>query len=291
MTDVISFPIASWDYPCPADEQERAIRALECGSVLLFPHLDFSLRGGEDRLLSPTIAGKGKNVSLDPAGGTLRGSSADTETLSLLQSMMQRYAACSKALLRSLFPRYEAGLRQARTSFRPVEISGRQTSWRKDDTRLHVDSFPSSPTRGKRILRVFTNVNPHGQSRTWRLGESFPAVARRHLPSLPGPIPGASHVLELLRITNGRRSAYDHFMLRLHDRMKADLDYQSAVAQSVHAFHPGSTWIVFTDQVSHAAMSGRYAFEQTFHLPVACMLDPSAAPLRVLERLVGRELA
>ena len=208
----------------------------------------------------------------------------------MLRSVMMRFAASCKALLHNMLPCYATGLQQARTSFRPVEIAGRSTSWRKDDTRLHVDSFPSSPTRGNRILRVFSNVNPQGQSRTWRLGESFEDVARRFLPSLPGPVWGASHVLNLLGITKGRRSTYDHFMLRLHDRMKADLAYQSAVAQRVHEFHPGSTWIVFTDQVSHAAMSGRCALEQTFHLPVDCMLDQSQAPLRILERLLGRKL-
>jgi hypothetical protein len=97
-------------------------------------------------------------------------------------------------------------------------------------------------------------------------------------------------LLNVLGVTKGRRSAYDHFMLGLHDRMKADLVYQTEVSQSVHQFHTGSTWIVFTDQVSHAAMSGQYALEQTFHLPVHCMLAPSQAPLRILERLLGRDL-
>ena len=290
MTEVISLPSASWDHPCSSAEQERALRALERGSVLLFPQLRFPIQDDEDLLLSPTIAGDGKNVSLDPSSGSLRGSSADDAELRLLRSVMRRFAASSKALLRNVLPCYDAGLHQARTSFRPVEIAGRSTSWRKDDTRLHVDSFPSSPTQGHRILRVFSNVNPHGQSRTWRLGESFEGVARRFLPSLPSPIWGASHVLNLLGITKGRRSTYDHFMLRLHDRMKADLVYQSAVAQRIHEFHPGSTWIVFTDQVSHAAMSGRCALEQTYHLPVDRMLDQSQAPLRILERLLGREL-
>lgn len=290
MTDVISLALANWDQPCSTAEQERAIRALERGSVLLFPQLRFSIQDAESRLLSPITTGQRKNVSLDPSRGTLRGSSADDAELRLLQGMMQRFAASSRALLRGLLPRYEPGLQPARTSFRPIEIAGRSTSWRKDDTRLHVDSFPSSPTRGKRILRVFSNVNPHGQRRTWRLGESFEGVARRYLPSLPGPFWGGSHVLNLLGVTKGRRSAYDHFMLRLHDRMKADLAYQSEVSQSVHEFHSGSTWIAFTDQVSHAAMTGQYALEQTFHLPASCMLDPSQAPQRILERILGREL-
>lgn len=290
MTDVISFPIDHWDRSFSTTEQDRALHALEGGSVLFFPRLGFSLLDGEDRLLSPSIAGKGKNVSLDPAGGPPRGSGADGVELNLLRGMMTRFATSSSTLLRNLAPRYVAGLEQGRTSFRPVEIAGRSTSWRKDDTRLHVDSFPSSPTRGNRILRVFANLNPNGQSRTWRLGESFDGVANRYLKSIPDPAWGASLVLNLLGVTKGRRSAYDHFMLRLHDRMKADSAYQTQVAQSVHQFPAGSTWIVFTDQVSHAAMGGQYVLEQTFYLPVASMLDPSKAPLRILERLLGREL-
>ena len=98
---------------------------------------------------------------------------------------------------------------------------------------------------------------------------------------------GQSASPNVLGITKGRRSAYDHFMLQLHDRMKADLGYQAEVDQTVFEFGAGSTWIVFTDQVSHAAMSGQYALEQTYCLPVACMLDPSRAPLRILEHRQG----
>lgn len=290
VTNVISLPIANWDHPCSTADQDHAIRAFEQGSVLFFPQLRFSIQEVEGRLLTPTIAGKSKNVSLDSSSGTLRGSSSGEAELGLLRSMMQRFATSSRVLLCNLFPRYKAGLLQARTSFRPVEIAERPTSWRKDDTRLHIDSFPSSPIQGKRILRVFSNINPHGQSRTWRVGESFENVARRYLPSLPAPVWGVSQMLRLLKITKGRRSAYDHFMLQIHDRMKGDLVYQSEVDHHACEFHAGSTWIAFTDQVSHAAMTGQYVLEQTFHLPVTSMQDPSQAPLRILERLTGRRL-
>jgi 3-deoxy-D-manno-oct-2-ulosonic acid (Kdo) hydroxylase len=290
VTAVISLPVTTWDRAFAPTEQERAIGALEGGGVLYFPQLGFSLLEGEDRLLSPSIAGTAKNVSLGTGGEAPRGSGATEAELKLLRDMMTRFATSSSTLLRNLAPRYAAGLEQARTSFRPVEIAGRPTSSRKDDTRLHVDSFPSTPTRGKRILRVFANLNPSGQSRTWRLGESFEGVAQRYLPSIPGPVRGAHLMLKAIGVTKGERSAYDHFMLRLHDRMKADPAYQKEAAQSVQQFLAGSTWIVFTDQVSHAAMRGQYALEQTFYVPVACMLAPSQAPLRVLERLLGREL-
>lgn len=290
MTDIITLSTTSWNQAVTTSERELAIDALERGSVLVFPQLGFSIQPGEDQLLSSKVAGKEKNVSLNPSTGSLRGSSVSDADLPQLQNMMNRFATFSRDLLRNVLPRYETGLEQARTSFRPAEIRGRQTSWRKDDTRLHVDSFPSSPTQGNRILRVFTNINPHGGSRNWRLGESFEDVARRYLPSISGPIWGSDRMLNLLRITKRRRTAYDHYMLQLHDRMKADVEYQSQVAQRAYDFQAGTTWMAFTDQVSHAAMGGQYALEQTYHLPVGSMLNSSRAPLRILETLLGQEL-
>jgi hypothetical protein len=291
MTPVITLSVDSWNPSCTPEEQERATRALEAGGVLFMPALVFALQDDERDFLSPDTAGEGKNVSFDGARNRLSGSSADAASQRRLQAMLARYAASSRSLLHGLLPHYSPTLQQARTSFRPVEIAGRDISWRKDDTRLHVDSFPSSPTGGDRILRVFSNVNPNGQSRAWRLGESFEAVSRRFLPQIRGPFPGANQVLKAVGVTKRLRSDYDHFMLGLHDRMKADLGYQAKADQIDVGFPPGSSWIVYTDQVSHAAMGGQHAFEQTFHLPVAGMLDPTQAPLGILERLVGRTLA
>ncbi len=290
MTDLVSFPIARWDHACSFREQEQAQGALERGGVLLFPQLEFKLHEHEARLLSPASGGKGKNISFDRDTGRLRAKGVDDTWHATIKAMMQRFATSSGALLCGLLPSYDSDLRQARTSFRPVEIAGRTPSWRKDDSRLHVDSFPSSPTQGRRILRVFCNINPLGQDRVWRLGESFEAVAHRFVPTMSEPIPGSSGFLMLLGATRTRRSTYDHFMLQLHDRMKADMSYQANAAQRLLAFAPGSTWCVFTDQVSHAAMTGQHALEQTFHLPVHRMREPIRAPLRVLERILGRTL-
>jgi hypothetical protein len=79
-------------------------------------------------------------------------------------------------------------------------------------------------------------------------------------------------------------------MLQLHDRMKEDSAYQMSAPQMPFDFPAGSAWMAFTDQVSHAAMSGQYQLEQTFLLPVSVMLDDQRSPLRVLERLKGRAL-
>jgi hypothetical protein len=122
------------------------------------------------------------------------------------------------------------------------------------------------------------------------VGEEFEQAAVTFLPGIRPPQPGVASLLRWLRIIKGRRTAYDHFMLGIHDHMKADERYQSEVAQTQVAIPPGTTWACYTDSVSHAAMSGQFAFEQTFYLPVHVMKDPERSPLRVLERLVGRTL-
>ncbi len=57
-------------------------------------------------------------------------------------------------------------------------------------------------------------------------------------------------------------------MLQLHDRMKGDEDFQRDAPQAAIDFPAGSTWLAFTDQVSHAALAGQYQLEQTFLVPV-----------------------
>ena len=144
--------------------------------------------------------------------------------------------------------------------------------------------------QGRRILRVFTNVNPEGRPRSWRIGEPFEDVAQRFGDELRIPLPFRLELLRLTGITKSRRSAYDALMLQLHDRMKADLAYQAQAPQTPIDFPAGSTWIAFTDQVSHAAMAGQYQLEQTFLLPVDAMQHPERSPLRILERLKDRPL-
>jgi hypothetical protein len=222
--------------------------------------------------------------------GRASGTTLDGENLERLRGVLSRFSDAAAALVDRLFPEYRGKLHRGRGSFRPAEIAGRQTTWRKDDTRLHVDAFPASPVQGRRILRVFTNVNPEGRARVWRLGGDFEDVARRFNAGLKIPFPGSGEFLQLLRITKSRRSDYDALMLQLHDRMKADADFQASPPQTRFEFPAGSTWIAFTDQVAHAAMSGQYQLEQTFYLPVTAMLNEAQSPLRILERLKDRRL-
>jgi hypothetical protein len=290
VTPLLELDIATWQPVVAAADTEHYARELESGAVLALPRLPFALSADEQRFFDVRWSdGKAKNISLD--GAALRGAQGDPADLAQLASMIARFAANASALVAALFPRYAPYLTRARTSYRPHPVAGRAVSWRKDDTRLHVDAFPSRPNGGERILRVFCNVNPHGDDRVWRVGESFEAMARRLLPRVRARVPGEAALLAALRVTKGVRSRYDHLMLGLHDRAKADLDYQRTCAQREVRFAPGTTWICYSDQVMHAAMSGQYMLEQTTHLPLAALYEPTRAPLAVLERLTGHALA
>lgn len=267
-----------------------AAASLEAGAVLFFPNLAFEVGPTERPLLSPTIVAAAKNISFDPRSGRLSGTTVREASAVPLGGLLDRFSTLAAGFVGRLLPEYQPRIEIGRTSFRPVEIAGRVSSWRKDDSRLHVDSFPATPVHGKRILRVFSNVNPDGRPRVWRIGEEFDDVARRFVRLLRLPLPGSAAVRRLLHLTKSRRSRYDALMLQLHDLMKADADYQARTPQTRFEFPSSSTWIAFTDQVSHAAMAGQYQLEQTFLLPVDAMLDERRSPLRILERLVGRPL-
>ncbi len=288
MTAIVSLDLAGWKPAVTPEAQQTAIRALEGGGVLVLPRIGFELREDERRFLSPQWSdGRAKNISYD--GSKLKGARGTASELAALSAMIARFAAAASGLVSALFPRYAQYVRRARSSFRPQPAVGRPVSWRKDDSRLHIDAFPSRPNHGERILRVFCNVNPV-EDRVWRVGEDFAVMAATLLPRVRRAWRGEAAVLSALGVTKGVRSDYDHLMLGLHDRAKSDLSFQRDCTQQIVRFAPGTTWLCFSDQVMHAAVSGQHMLEQTIHLPVAALYDRASSPLAILERLCGRTL-
>lgn len=278
----------SWTGPWPAG----ACDALEQGAVLHFSQLRFDLTDDERALVARGVSvWKGKNISLDPGGAAPSGLAPGDTNGAMIGRMMARFATAARSLVVALAPDYGRALRSGRTSFRPVEIAGRPVAdWRADDTRLHIDAFPATPVAGLRLLRVFANVDPSGRPRIWRLGGCFEDLAARYLPQIRPPVPGSALFLRATGRTRSRRTAYDHYMLHLHDMAKADTALQTAPCQRDVTFGP-AVWVVFSDQVPHAAMAGCNALETTFYLPPAAQRHPESSPLRILERLTGRRLA
>lgn len=284
--------IKDWLNPVSSTSQALAISQLEHGNILYMPKLSFPLRTEELPALSTNISNhRAKNISFNTQFDQLSGINPTVCNTDTVKGMMTRFARYAHSLINNVLPQYSNALMIGRTSYRPVEIHGRTPkSYRKDDTRLHVDAFPASPNQGRRILRVFTNINPHGQSRVWRYGEAFRDVANRFLPKISNPWPGRSSILKALGITKTYCTAYDYIMLNIHNKMKADMRYQKTAVQGEIHFEPGNTWIVQTDHVSHAALSGQFVLEQTFYLPIEAMKNPELSPLRILEAAKGKKL-
>lgn len=288
MTELLTLPSQADAASAPG-----VANVLEGGGVVLLPELTFEVRPEERDLINPAVlGGKSKNISLDPATGALSGSGLEGERLAALTAMTARYAEFADTLLARLTPGYGPHLVRRRTSFRPGAVATRALSPRKDDRRLHVDAFPSSPVGGDRILRVFSNVDPQGRDRVWNVGaDGFEAFARAFAPRVR---PGGAALRSLMAavgVTRRKRTAYDQAMLDLHDAAKLDDAWQSAAPLQRLAFPAGSSWIVYTDGVLHAALEGQHAFEQTYLLPIRGMADPAKSPLRTLERVLDRRLA
>ena len=87
------------------------------------------------------------------------------------------------------------------------------------------------------------------------------------------------------------RAPYDQFMLAFHNFLKENADFQNNFEKTRIEFPPGSTWIVLTDGVAHAVLSGQFALEQTFIVPPPALAAPDKAPIRILESLCNTRLA
>lgn len=284
---IITLPYDSFSATVSAADQESYIAHLEHGGVLFLPNLGFKLNKDEERFLSPDWSdGKSKNIYLRGNERKIRGAKGSEADLTAMSELIERYALNTQQLIASLLPAYTEHAKPANTSLRCIEAAGRKTSWRKDDSRLHADAFPSKPTHGERILRVFTNVNPHGKPRVWKVGEPFADMAKKFIAKVPRYCRMQAKLLHMLGITKSVRGQYDHAMLHLHDLAKADTEYQQNAPQMQFEFPANSTWVVYSDQVLHAVLSGQHMMEQTLHLAPGHLHYPEASPKQVLEHLL-----
>lgn len=264
------------------------INALESGKVIHFSNLPFNISQTEKKLLSPLILKKNcRNVSLSTTN-QLKGAECDAYLLDALTNLMKRFRQNATTLITSLAPNYK--LETSPTSFRPIQVEDRKQSYRGNDKLLHVDAFTTRPNHGKRILRVFININPNNIPRVWRIGEPFENVANNFLHKVKPYSSWQASFLHKIKITKSLRSEYDHIMLQLHDIMKLDSNYQSNAEQIIIPFYSGSVWVCFSDQTSHSVLSGQFMMEQTFNLPLSSLYNPDSSPFAILSNIIGKKL-
>lgn len=270
---------------------------LERAEVVYFPTCPFPLPQGDDRqfLLEQQLASRAhKNISFNPhtrrANGLLRRSAEQAERL---RGVLETFAHGVTQWVAQQLPQYAKGWRLDQVSFRPVEEATRKLRFTARNDLLHVDAFPSRPTNGWRILRVFANVNPT-EPRIWVTSDPFPRLLER-FGSKVGLPAGPSFSWRLRQKVDGflhpgrpARSAYDAFMLRFHDFLKLNEEFQERCRKRYWAFAPGSAWMCFTDTVSHAALRGRFALEHSYFVPPHALAFPELSPPAVLERMCGK---
>jgi 3-deoxy-D-manno-oct-2-ulosonic acid (Kdo) hydroxylase len=298
------------DYKLPAgwvrrEQREARARAycelLESGQILFFCDLPFHLPV-EDRdfLLAQEWAELRlhKNVSYRPTEDLLRGVTGNPQTIERVHSILRNYSAQVIEFLTKFLSPYAGKWILDFASFRPFEEERRSLPVHKRNDLLHVDAFPSRPTRGGRILRVFTNLNP-AKPRVWQTTEGFETLAEQHaldagLQQIAESDGFLSRTVQdwgaKLGFSSFGRTPYDMFMLRFHDYLKENRAFQANCPKIELEFPPLATWIVFTDSVAHAVMSGQYAIEQTVLVRREALVAPRMAPYRILETLAGRPL-
>ncbi len=304
---IVTIPEAFRTRTPDASEQARSWCAqLEAGNILFFPRSPIALAVSDLAFLlgqQQTDSSLHKNIAYKPALDKLSGvdpKTADAAAVDRLRRVMRGYSAAVVDFLGDFLSPYERRWRLDYASFRPQEEEGRNLPVRKRNDLLHTDAFPTRPTRGARILRFFSNIHPE-RTRDWVVGAPFDAMIGQFAPSQIAlhPDSGLASALKSAGLSLGlggaipalKRTPYDDFMMRFHNFLKENAQYQAQSEKFPFAFPAGSSWMVYTDTVPHAVLAGQYALEQTVLVEPAALVAPQHAPLNVLERIVGTRLA
>jgi hypothetical protein len=291
----------------PGAAPDKLAPALETGNILFWPETPFVMSSQDREALLSIRSVPGahhKNIAFKPDTQRVSGlAHLEPHAQEAVGRVLKSYTAWAVQFVAELMPSYARGWHIDYSSFRPVEEENRDLPWKKRNDLIHTDAFPSRPTHGGLILRLFTNVNP-AQERVWVAGPPFAVLAKEYavLAGLPG-FAAQTHsslrkiwgsVLRAARtigIPTVDRSAYDRFMLAFHDYLKANSSFQKDCPKYRLSFPPGSTWMAFTDIVPHSVLSGQYALEQTFIISPLSLSAREHAPISIIESIGHARLA
>lgn len=270
---------------------------LETGHVLMLPQPPITLSAANREWLQTIPQNSAyHNIPYKPRVDRICGlGKTSSATRARLREILSEFSQAAIEYAAKLLPRYSRSWTVDYASLHPIEEAGRILPFRKRNDLLHVDAFPSRPTRGGLILRLFVNVNA-SKPRVWLVSGPFETVARRFaraagLELIARRRRTLKGLLQRLGFPLAQRSAYDEFMLAFHDYLKASADFQSACPKQRLEFPSGSAWMAFTDLTPHAVVSGQFALEQTFIVPPIALAEPSRAPISILEKIAGQSLS
>jgi hypothetical protein len=271
---------------------------LERGTIETFASCPFALPSADDlAFLRRQRSGGGvhKDICFDPARQSVAGVHSESPAqVERLCAILGAFADSATIWLARQLPSYAASWLADRVTFRPEEEATRNLRRTARNDLLHFDAFPSRPSRGWRILRLFVNVNA-ADPRVWATSATFAEAFARYGSAVGLPGPSADGwarrlgrgMLGLFQPGAAERTAYDTYMLRLHHFLKSCDEFQERAPRRLWHFPPGSAWLLFSDAVSHAELRGQFALERSFFIPPQALALPDESPLALIETACG----
>jgi hypothetical protein len=284
------------------DETRPLPVRLEQGEIVYFPSGPFELPKQSDIkvLLEQRVAGSAANhILYDPRScGVHNAACADGANSARLAGILAAHTRQATGWLAGMLPRYAGAWQIGSTTLRPEEEATRRLRFSQREDLLHVDPFPEGASRGRRLLRLFVNVNP-SEPRVWATSDGLGRLLERFGDEAGLPTPANASwawqvrqgVLGLLDSRQRGRSATDDFMLRFQAYLKANDHFQERGPKRFWHFAPGSAWLVMTDALSHAVLRGRHALELSLFIDPATLACPELEPSRVIEAYRTRTAA
>lgn len=284
------------------------IEALESNHIVFFPSSPLPLPDGATlhylRTELPARL-KLKNISYHPEVDRITGFEGDEATAGRLTRVLKEHLTAVSAFLRRQIPHLTEDWTIGTCSVRPIQERGRNLKPHASNELVHVDAGAYGATDGDRILRFFVNFNDQ-EDRVWatkgpieRIVDRFGReaglldlqgrLARRLTKGrtdrvVSAAVQGLAHLNPLATVLD--TSPYDRAMRRLHNYMKDSVAFREDRRDYEEIrFPPYSAWMVFTDGVSHASLSGQFAFVTTIIVRRRRMKYPQFAPFNVLMAL------
>lgn len=278
--------------------------ALERGRIVYFPVCPVPLPADSDlgflREALPKQL-KLKNISYHPEAGRVTGLSGSPELAQLAHRVLIEHSQRVQQFLSMVIPSLTHKWTVGTSSFRPIQEKGRALKPHASNELVHIDAGAYGATNGDRIFRFFVNVNPH-EDRVWATKGTFADLYGRYgqaagvTPDAMPPnylqkglpdhlrtalLKGLSSIgLPLVQVLDS--SPYDRLMRRFHNFMKDSDEFKHQEGYREFRFKPFSAWMVFTDMVSHASVSGQHALVNTFLIRLENCRIQELAPINIL---------
>lgn len=280
--------------------------ALERGEIVYLPLSPVPFPPEDDlRFLREDVPARlgGKNVSYHPEADRVVGLRGSRQLKERTREILREHNRKVQDFLRRILPALTPDWTVGTSSFRPLQERGRDLPVRASNERLHVDARAYGATHGDRILRFFMNAHTV-EDRIWATKGTFSTLYRKYAKTA-GIAPEDRPPNDLEERIAGRfvsgllgtaarlglpmsrmldTSPYDRLMRRFHNFMKESRElHETGEGREEIAFKPGSAWMVFTDMVSHACVSGQHAFIDTFIIPLGNCRFPERSPYHILK--------